>query len=39
MEEVQSDKRDKEPNIYFADGQVICMNDLVDTRHRNAKRD
>jgi hypothetical protein len=39
MEGVQSDKRDKQPNIYSTDGQAVCMNDLVDTRHRNAKRD
>jgi hypothetical protein len=39
IEEVQSDKRDKQPNIYIGNGQAVCVDDLVDIRHRSAKRD
>ena len=39
MNGAQSDKRDKQPNIYFADCQAVCMNDLADTRHRKAKKE
>ena len=33
----KSDKRDEQPNINFADGQTICMDDFVYAWHRNAK--
>lgn len=33
----RSDKRDEQPNINFADGQTICMDDFVYAWHRNTK--